>query len=64
MTYASHPSSVSLYCDSKAAFSFAANHVHHARTKHVNIDCHFIHEQQSKSVIKTFYAAFAHQLVL
>ena len=32
-------------CDNKAAISIAKNPVHHDRTKHVEIDRHFIKEE-------------------
>ena len=34
-----------LQCDNKAAISIAHNPVHHDRTKHVEVDKHFIKEK-------------------
>lgn len=34
-----------LYCDNKVAISIAHNHVQHDRTKHVEVDKHFIKEK-------------------
>lgn len=36
---------ISLYCDNKAAIGIAHNHVHHDRTKHIEVDRHFIREK-------------------
>ena len=40
-----------LYCDNKAAISIAQNLVQHDRTKHVEIDRHFIKEKIDSGVV-------------
>ena len=48
-----HPNvEMSLYCDNRAAIQIAQNPVQHDRTKHVEIDRHFIKEKLEAKIVK------------
>lgn len=46
-----------LYCDNKSAISIAHNPVQHDRTKHIEVDRHFIKEKLVNDLICTPYVS-------
>ena len=51
-----------LYCDNKSAINIAHNPKQHDRTKHIEIDRHFIKEKLEKGVVCMSYVPSEHQL--
>ncbi|KAK3021698.1 hypothetical protein RJ639_046548 [Escallonia herrerae] len=53
--------SIKVFCDNQASINIAKNPVHHDRTKHVEIDRHFIREKIEGGIIQMVYTPSSHQ---
>ena len=56
------PRAARLWCDNLGAKYLSANPVFHARTKHIEVDYHFVRERVSKKLLEIEYIASGDQI--
>jgi len=50
-----------VYCDNVSAVYMTANPVHHRRTKHIEIDIHFVHDKVALGKVRVLHVPTTHQ---
>ena len=56
------PGPIPMHCDNQSAIYIAQNPVLHERTKHIEVDCHFVREAWTNKIVMFHFTPFSKQL--